>query len=82
MLTSDHDHYTPLDLVMKDRPVYVDYRSSGLYEVYVWGINQNYNLGLGIQHSKQSPELLEKFRKENISIVQVSFKSLILKYDQ
>lgn len=40
-------------------------------EVYVWGSNFNYNLGLGNAQSRTVPEILEVFRKDAINIKQV-----------
>lgn len=40
-------------------------------EVYAWGSNFNYNLGLGNVQSRAVPEILEVFRKDTINIKQV-----------
>jgi hypothetical protein len=35
-----------------------------IVQVYVWGINSNYNLGLGHNSTRNNPELVEQFREE------------------
>lgn len=50
-------------------------------ELFVWGSNKNYNLGIGNEQGKLTPERLENFRKENIFIRDVSisiFHSIFL----
>ncbi len=34
-----------------------------IVQVYVWGINSNYNLGLGHNSTRNNPELVEQFRE-------------------
>lgn len=61
---------------MKDRPEILTYDSNQHCEVYVWGTNTNYNLGISHHNSRSNPEPLGFFRKENISIKQVSICKL------
>lgn len=67
----DHEGLTPLGIVMKDRLPYVEYRTSDPSEVYCWGSNSNYNLGTGNDLSRETPELLEAFRRVNVSVSKV-----------
>uniref|UniRef100_A0A2L2YAE7 Inhibitor of Bruton tyrosine kinase n=1 Tax=Parasteatoda tepidariorum TaxID=114398 RepID=A0A2L2YAE7_PARTP len=67
----DHEGFTPLDLVMKDRLPYIEYIPSDPSDVYAWGLNFNYNLGLGNSQNRVAPEILEVFRKDFIDIKQV-----------
>jgi len=41
-------------------------------EVTVWGSNANFNLGLGHQQPRQVPDVLDKFRKEYQTVIQVA----------
>lgn len=41
-------------------------------DVFAWGSNFNYNLGMGNSQSKNAPEILEVFRKDFIDIKQVN----------
>lgn len=70
--SSDHEGFTPLDIILKDRLPYIEYIPSHPSEVYAWGSNLNYNLGLGYAQSKTVPEILEVFRKDAINIKQVT----------
>lgn len=81
---TDHEGLTPLDIILKDRLPYVEYLSNGPSEVYVWGSNTNYNLGLGNEQNREYPEILDSFRKDCISIKQVvvcKFHSVFLSSD-
>ncbi|XP_069705770.1 inhibitor of Bruton tyrosine kinase [Periplaneta americana] len=80
----DHDGLTPIDHAMKDRPAIVEFSGHNLCEVYVWGTNNNYSLGTGIEQSRSLPELLDAFRKQGISIKQVAmhkFHSVFVAHD-
>ncbi|KFM65426.1 Inhibitor of Bruton tyrosine kinase, partial [Stegodyphus mimosarum] len=68
---NDHEGFSPLDIALKDRLPYLEYHPSNPSEVYVWGSNFNYNLGLGNLQSREIPEVLEVFRKDFICIKQV-----------
>ena len=70
----DHDGLTALDHVSFDRSTFP--RNYGYHflsanpkndknDVYVWGGNSNYNLGLGHHTLKPTPEINEFFRKDN-----------------
>ncbi|KAF8773228.1 Inhibitor of Bruton tyrosine kinase like protein [Argiope bruennichi] len=68
---TDHEGFTPLDIIVKDRLPYIEYQPSDPSDVYVWGSNFNYNLGVGNSQSKVAPDVLEVFRKDFIDIKQV-----------
>lgn len=54
-------------------------------ELFVWGSNKNYNLGIGNEQGKIRPESLEIFREQNIFIRDVSisiFHSIFLTDNQ
>ncbi|XP_071955936.1 inhibitor of Bruton tyrosine kinase-like [Antedon mediterranea] len=67
----DIEGLTPLDLVMKDQPSYVEYNASGPTECYTWGANTNFTLGHSNQHSRKHPEVVEELVKKGLSIKQV-----------
>ena len=75
LAVQDHDGLTPLDHVSFDRSTFPkNYgfhfvsqpNSSGKHDVYVWGANSNYNLGLGHHTLKPTPDLNEFFRKDGL----------------
>ncbi|XP_013776392.1 inhibitor of Bruton tyrosine kinase-like [Limulus polyphemus] len=68
---TDHEGLIPLELIMKDRLPYVEYTPSDLSEIYVWGSNTNFNLGMGNGQSRTYPEILENFRRDSVYIKQV-----------
>lgn len=68
--TVDKDDYLPSDHAMKDRLI-PNLSVHNPCQVYAWGTNNNYTLGTGNQQSRSQPELLDFFRKNNISINQV-----------
>ncbi|XP_076307674.1 LOW QUALITY PROTEIN: inhibitor of Bruton tyrosine kinase [Tachypleus tridentatus] len=68
---TDHEGLIPMELIMKDRLPYVEYTPSDLSEVYVWGSNTNFNLGVGNGQGRTYPEILENFRRDSIYIKQV-----------
>ncbi|KAG8179334.1 hypothetical protein JTE90_011598 [Oedothorax gibbosus] len=81
---TDHEGFTPLDIILKDRLPYIEYLATDPCDVYAWGSNFNYNLGIGNSNSKNSPEVLEVFRKDFIDIKQVEickFHSIFLSMD-
>lgn len=67
----DKDGFSPLDLVMKDRPSHVVFLSSDPTEVYTWGNNINFTLGHGSQQSKHHPEVVDMFPRSGIYIKQM-----------
>ncbi|XP_041418088.1 inhibitor of Bruton tyrosine kinase isoform X2 [Xenopus laevis] len=67
----DKDGYTPLDLVMKDRPPHIVFKTSDPTELYTWGDNVNFTLGHGTQQSKHHPELVEMFPRSGVYIKQM-----------
>uniref|UniRef100_A0A8C5PWA2 Inhibitor of Bruton tyrosine kinase n=1 Tax=Leptobrachium leishanense TaxID=445787 RepID=A0A8C5PWA2_9ANUR len=67
----DKDGYTALDMIMKDRPPHVVFKTSDPTELYTWGNNINFTLGHGSQQSKYHPELIDMFPRSGIYIKQV-----------
>ncbi|XP_053317203.1 inhibitor of Bruton tyrosine kinase isoform X2 [Spea bombifrons] len=67
----DKDGYSALDLLMKDRPSHVVFKTSDLTELYTWGNNINFTLGHGSQQSKHHPELVDMFPRSGIYIKQM-----------
>ncbi|XP_046673434.1 inhibitor of Bruton tyrosine kinase isoform X1 [Homalodisca vitripennis] len=67
----DKEDLQPIDHAMKDRLV-KEFSVHNPCQVYAWGTNYNYTLGIGNHHSRQHPELLDFFRKNNTSIKQVA----------
>ena len=61
---------------MKDKQsiTYNNTSSNPCYEIYVWGTNTSFNLGIGHNNSKPVPTPLGTFFKKTISIKQVSVK--------
>lgn len=79
--TTDREGFTPLDLAVKDRLPYIEYALSNACDVYVWGSNENFTLGLACEQSPKHPELIETFRRDGIGIMKVEmqkFHSLFL----
>lgn len=68
----DKDDLQPSDHAMKDRAGGNSYTAHNPCQLYVWGTNTNYTLGTGNQHSRPQPDLLEHFRKNNISFKQAA----------
>ncbi|XP_039954070.1 inhibitor of Bruton tyrosine kinase [Bactrocera tryoni] len=54
----------------RDFPIFASVPSSN--EILVWGTNKNYNLGTGNSESTNSPQSVDFFRKEHISIDNVA----------
>uniref|UniRef100_A0A1B6MEM7 BTB domain-containing protein n=1 Tax=Graphocephala atropunctata TaxID=36148 RepID=A0A1B6MEM7_9HEMI len=71
MQVMDKEDLQASDHAMKDRLVR-EFSAHNPCQVYAWGTNHNYTLGTGNQHSRQHPELLDLFRKNNTSIKQVA----------
>ncbi|KAM4772213.1 inhibitor of Bruton tyrosine kinase [Rhinophrynus dorsalis] len=67
----DKDGFTALDLVMKDRPSYVVFKTSDPTELYTWGNNINFTLGHGTQQSKHHPEVVDMFPRSGVYIKQM-----------
>lgn len=70
----DRDHLTPLDHIMKDRFSKIRFTPEKNSEVYMWGTNSNYTLGM--QQTKPYPELLSK-QNIDVPIKQVSFPDCV-----
>lgn len=68
----DNDGLTVLDHLVLDRPLHVAYERSAPLEAYLWGSNSNYNLGLGNNTIRNTPDILEQFRKTGIYLSSVS----------
>lgn len=69
--TTDFNGLTALDLVVLDRLPYIEYAPADPCEVYVWGSNKNFTLGLSSEQSPKHPEILEAFRRDSISVQKV-----------
>ncbi|XP_052043681.1 inhibitor of Bruton tyrosine kinase isoform X2 [Apodemus sylvaticus] len=67
----DKEGLSPLDLLMKDRPIHVVFKDTDPTEVYTWGDNTNFTLGHGSQNSKLHPELLDLFSRGGVYVKQV-----------
>ncbi|KAK3920688.1 Inhibitor of Bruton tyrosine kinase [Frankliniella fusca] len=69
----DNNGLSPIELAMKDRAPDYKFTLDLPCEIYVWGTNTNFNLGLDNMQGRQQPEVLDFFRKLNrqVSIVQV-----------
>jgi hypothetical protein len=48
-----------------------------IVQVYVWGINSNYNLGLGHNSTRNNPELVEQFREAGQLCAIAQYRNLI-----
>lgn len=71
---TDNSGLTALDHAVLDRPPHVEYSRLAPLEVYVWGVNSNYNLGLGHNTARNNPDLVEQFRRQNLSIRKVALQ--------
>lgn len=71
IFATDVDNLSCIDYVMKYRSPLLNYSLPDSSEVYIWGSNNNYTHGSGNQQSRQHPELVDMFRKNNTSIKQV-----------
>ncbi|KAI8498457.1 hypothetical protein Bbelb_236590 [Branchiostoma belcheri] len=67
----DKEDMTPLDLIRRDLPEYVEFRNTDPADAYSWGTNTNFTLGHGSQQSRQHPEVVEHLFKEGVSVAQV-----------
>ncbi|XP_030171753.1 inhibitor of Bruton tyrosine kinase isoform X1 [Lynx canadensis] len=67
----DKEGLSALDLVMKDRPTHVVFKTTDPTDVYTWGDNTNFTLGHGSQNSKHHPELVDLFSRSGVYIKQV-----------
>ena len=82
-LFADHDGLTPLDHTSIDRSTlpkpYGHHMTPNAtynnvnFDVYVWGSNTTYNLGLGHEQHRPIPDINDFFRKENIRVKEVRF---------
>ncbi|CAL8109849.1 unnamed protein product [Orchesella dallaii] len=68
----DNEGLTPFELCQMDRPIPFKQNAGDMTELTVWGSNANYNLGLGHQQPRLIPDVLDKFRKEDLTLVQVA----------
>lgn len=71
---SDFEGLTALDLAVRDRLPYIEYAPSDPCEVYVWGSNKNFTLGLASEQSPKDPEILESFRRDGIAVQKVEMQ--------
>ncbi len=72
----DHDGLTPYDHVVADRrqtDLLTNLSAADPCDVYAWGSNANYNLGIGHQQ-RQSPDVLEYFRREGVHVRKIALQ--------
>jgi len=67
----DNDGLTALDHLVKDRPLHVTFDPRAPLEAYLWGANSNYNLGLGTNTMRNTPDILDHFRKSGTFLASV-----------
>lgn len=67
----DKEGLTAIDLVIKDRPKQIEICPEVPCQVYIWGSNDNYTLGTGTNKSRKVPDILDNFKRRNVSIKQV-----------
>jgi len=74
LIKNDYDRLTPIEHLcvdkwhtFKDSPFSI----SDACDVYSWGSNENFNLGIGHDMKKPIAEIVEFFKKSDISISQV-----------
>ncbi len=67
---NDGEGLTPLDHFVRDRRAAcgfdLDLSPTNPCDLYAWGSNANFNLGLGHQHQRSMPDVLEYFKKEGV----------------
>uniref|UniRef100_A0A146MBK5 Inhibitor of Bruton tyrosine kinase n=1 Tax=Lygus hesperus TaxID=30085 RepID=A0A146MBK5_LYGHE len=66
----DREHLSPISLLSLDTST-VSGLSNSCTEVYVCGSNLNYTLGVGTNDPKKTPEVLEFFRRNALSIKEI-----------
>jgi len=67
----DNDGLTALDHLVWDRPLHVTFDPRAPLEPYLWGANSNYNLGLGTNTMRNTPDILDHFRKSGTFLASV-----------
>ncbi|XP_025096853.1 inhibitor of Bruton tyrosine kinase-like isoform X2 [Pomacea canaliculata] len=67
----DHEGLGPLDLIMKDHPKHLAFNWKDPNEVYSWGDNTNLTLGHASEQRRSFPEVVDTFRRGNISVKQI-----------
>lgn len=67
----DNDGLTALDHLVCDRPLHVTFDPRAPLEAYLWGANSNYNLGLGTNTMRNTPDILDHFRKSGTFLASV-----------
>lgn len=67
----DREGLNAVGIVTKDRPPSVEIVRELPCQVYIWGSNDNYTLGIGTNNSRKLPDLLDNFKRRNVSITQV-----------
>ncbi|CAF0720757.1 unnamed protein product [Brachionus calyciflorus] len=70
---NDYDHLTPIEGLNLDKWIATRYQAdlNDDLDVYSWGSNENYNLGVGHELKKPNAEMVEFFKKTNITITQI-----------
>ncbi|XP_064460638.1 inhibitor of Bruton tyrosine kinase-like [Ornithodoros turicata] len=74
LTAADREGLTPLDVAVRDRLPYIEYSLSDPCEVYVWGSNENFTLGLASEQSPKHPELVEAFRRDGVAVTKVEMQ--------
>ncbi|XP_073985651.1 inhibitor of Bruton tyrosine kinase [Rhodnius prolixus] len=67
----DKEDYSPIELVTLQRLPEVKIPSELPSQLYVWGSNLNFTLGIGTDDSIKQPDLLDYFKRNCISVKQV-----------
>ncbi|XP_059088832.1 inhibitor of Bruton tyrosine kinase-like [Tigriopus californicus] len=67
----DYEGFTPADIVVHARPRAWDFSAKNPCDVFLWGSNSNFNLGIGHQQQRLLPEILEYFRRHKVFIREV-----------
>ena len=70
LIKNDYDRLTPLEHCVLDKWQFKS-DMSDVAELYSWGSNENFNLGIGHDQKKPIAEVVEFFKKSDISINQV-----------
>ncbi|KAH3735613.1 hypothetical protein DPMN_042148 [Dreissena polymorpha] len=76
IFTPDHEGLGPLGIAMRDRKLVTGvpppaYTLSDRHEVFTWGDNSNFTLGHGSEQRRQTPEVVDIFRKQQKGIRQI-----------
>lgn len=70
----DYEGFTPADIVVHARPRAWDFSPKNPCDVFLWGSNSNFNLGIGHQQHRVLPEILDSFRRQRIFIRELTLQ--------